>query len=39
MHWWLEADTKLSPAEIDHVFLQLAMKGISAVNAGPAKGR
>lgn len=34
-HWWLEKDTKLSPAEIDRIFLQLAFNGVNAVLAEP----
>ncbi|TJW12651.1 MAG: TetR/AcrR family transcriptional regulator [Mesorhizobium sp.] len=36
-HWWLEKDTKLSPAEIDRMFLQLAFNGVNAVLAGPTR--
>ncbi|MER8882822.1 TetR/AcrR family transcriptional regulator [Mesorhizobium sp. M0074] len=37
MHWWLEKDTKLSPAEIDQIFLQLAFNGVNAVIAEPTR--
>ena len=35
MHWWLEEDTELSPAEIDQMFLQLTFQGVNAVLADP----
>lgn len=38
MHWWLEEDTKLSLAEIEQIFQQLAFKGVNAVNADPTSG-
>lgn len=36
MHWWLEEDAELSPAEIDQMFRQLTFKGVNAVLADPA---
>jgi hypothetical protein len=38
MHWWLEEDTGLSPAEINQAFLELAFKGVNATCLIPASG-
>jgi hypothetical protein len=37
MHWWLEEDTKLSPAEIDQMFQQLTFNGVNVVLADPTR--
>lgn len=34
MHWWLDEDTKLSPAEVDLIFQQLAFDGVNRALAG-----
>jgi AcrR family transcriptional regulator len=39
MHWWLEVESKLSAAEIDHMFVRLASQGVAALNADSKKGK
>ncbi|WP_292075439.1 TetR/AcrR family transcriptional regulator [Mesorhizobium sp.] len=36
MHWWLDEDTKLSPAQVDQIFQQLAFDGMNTVLAAPS---
>jgi AcrR family transcriptional regulator len=38
MHWWLEAGTNVSAAEIDQMFVRLALRGVGALNADSKKG-
>jgi hypothetical protein len=35
MHWWLDHDTELTPAEVDAMFQRLAFKGVEAVIQRP----
>ena len=35
MHWWLDHDTGLAPAEVDRMFQRLAFKGVEAAIQEP----
>jgi AcrR family transcriptional regulator len=35
MHWWLDHDAGLTPAEVDRMFQRLAFKGVEAALQGP----
>lgn len=39
IHWWLDDDRKLSPAEVDEIFQRFALDGVNALLADPVDAR